>query len=249
MPDKRSARSTSKQITHEYDARSVTQARERVRPWLELANLLPPPPSREEQSRYPLASFVLHARWLRQTQEIRQSEFMRRFERSGLLQTPAFAASIDWPFLCTDPDGPSRLLHLAQEIADTLAPLAMALEPGVREDAGDASILIKRLYIVPPAWRTELWIDKRAPTIRWIDPYRDFMQAIEGLGAIRLGQCPVCNRFFFGLRKDQKACSTRCNAVRRVRDWRAKQDHYEYQRKLRGAGLALRKKKPRNPPT
>jgi hypothetical protein len=58
---------------------------------------------------------------------------------------------------------------------------------------------------------------------------------------VRVRQCPVCKGFFFALRKDQKACSTRCNAARRVRQWRANQVQYEYRRKLRSAGLEVGK--------
>src|SRR5271155_2321849 len=92
-------RSTSKQIAVEYGTRSVTESRERLRPWLELANLLPPPPAHEELQRYPLAPFVLDAERRHQARAIQPTEFLRRFERSGLPETPAFAASIDWPFL------------------------------------------------------------------------------------------------------------------------------------------------------
>jgi hypothetical protein len=52
-------------------------------------------------------------------------------------------------------------------------------------------------------------------------------------------------RFFFALRKDQQACSRRCNSSRRVREWRANQTHYEYRRKLRGAGIETGKKRKR----
>jgi hypothetical protein len=60
--------------------------------------------------------------------------------------------------------------------------------------------------------------------------------ALWGVEAMRLGQCPLCNRFFFASRKDQKA-SKSCNAVPRVCDWRASQKTHEYRRKLRTAGL------------
>jgi hypothetical protein len=52
-------------------------------------------------------------------------------------------------------------------------------------------------------------------------------------------------QFFLAFRKDQKACSKRCNAVRRMRDWRKNQEQHEYQRKLRGARPLQGKKRKR----
>jgi hypothetical protein len=78
-----------------------------------------------------------------------------------------------------------------------------------------------------------------------VDPYKHFLSALEGVEAGRVRQCLECRRFFFALRKDQQACSRRCNSSRRVREWRENQTHYEYRRKLRGAGIETGKKRKR----
>ena len=42
--------------------------------------------------------------------------------------------------------------------------------------------------------------------------------------------CEICRAFMYSVRQGQKACSQRCNAVRRVRAWRAKKDKYKFNR-------------------
>jgi hypothetical protein len=82
--------------------------------------------------------------------------------------------------------------------------------------------------------------------VETFDPYRDnFLPAIRLVELERIRRCPICSKFFFALRtkikggKDtsSKACSSKCNQVRRVQKWRAKQSTYLQNRKLRSAGL------------
>jgi hypothetical protein len=241
-------RSISKQVASRDRLQSVTDAKydaaprkshERLGPWLGLANLLPPPPSPDERDRSPNAPAVglRFQSWRARYRAERPAEFVRRFERSPLAQAPAITASLDLWLLRTNHDQARRFLDLAGEVATTLRTLVVAASPDVLKAAGDAPLLINRLFETPATSRSEIWIRKGAVGTRWVDPYKDFLAALEGVEAARVRQCPVCKRFFFALRQDQKACSKPCNAARRVRDWRAKQANYEYRRKLRGAEL------------
>jgi hypothetical protein len=75
-----------------------------------------------------------------------------------------------------------------------------------------------------------------------------FLDAIEGADPRRFGRCAVCGDFYYALRvnrtkKKKKGaaqyvtCSKKCAQARRVREWRRNQKIYEYNRKLRSAGL------------
>jgi hypothetical protein len=61
--------------------------------------------------------------------------------------------------------------------------------------------------------------------------------ALAGVEIARLMRCEVCQAFMYAVRLGQKACSKRCNDVRRVRRWRQKQAIYEQSRKFRSAGV------------
>jgi len=249
---------TSKQIASRNLAESVTEGgddgtgplrrcRERLAPWIELGNLLPLPPSPHEldQSPNPLVTGLRIQEWSARCRAVPPGEFVRSFESSGLAHSPVITASVDLRSLRTNPREASRFLNLASEVASTLRTLAMASSPHVLKAAGNAPLLIERLYETPATSWAEIWVRNGAVRARWVDPFKDFLDALEGVEAARVRQCPVCRRFFFALRKDQKACSKRCNGVRRVRHWRANQAEYEYRRKLKTAGLTPQKRKGR----
>jgi len=239
-------RSPSKQIVSQDRTQSVTEAiddrielprkaQQRLGPWIELANLLPPPPSRD-QPRFldpePLDRWRAHCR------AVPLDEFVHRFERSRLAQALGITDTLDLQLLREDSDHARRFLDLVGEIAAALHTLVnAATNPEVLKAVDKAPLRIRRLYETPAASRSEIWIFKGTVTTRWVDPFKDFLAALEGVEVVRLRQCPICSRFFYALRKDQKACSKRCNAARRERDWRANQSSYEYQRKLKSAGL------------
>jgi len=165
-------------------------------------------------------------------------EFVHRFERSRLAQALGITDTLDLQLLREDSDHARRFLDLVGEIAAALHTLVnAATNPEVLNAVAKAPLRIRRLYETPAASRSEIWIFKGIVTTRWVDPFKDFLVALEGVEAVRVRQCPVCRHFFYALRKDQKACSKRCNSARRVRDWRANQASHEYQRKLRSAGL------------
>jgi hypothetical protein len=67
--------------------------------------------------------------------------------------------------------------------------------------------------------------------------YEDFCAVLAGTEVWRFRKCEICPAIFFAVRSDQETCSRRCNAVRGMRKWRAKQGEYEYNRKLKLAGV------------
>jgi hypothetical protein len=56
------------------------------------------------------------------------------------------------------------------------------------------------------------------------EPFSDFLNLIERVPISRIGRCPVCERFFYRLRTDRKACSKLCNGTLRGRRWRQNED-------------------------
>jgi hypothetical protein len=64
-----------------------------------------------------------------------------------------------------------------------------------------------------------------------------FVSALVGAEIDRFGRCPICNRFYYGKRRDQRTCSRGCANALRARRWRDRQEDYEYRRKLRRAGV------------
>ena len=257
-PSKVSGRSTSKHFDSQNGHQSVTdggirgltppsKVHGRLQPWLELANLLPPPPSREELEHSVNALVMadhIH-NWHVRIRATPASELLCRFERSRLAEEPAITATLDLPLLRTS-EGEARRFHaLVSAVASTLRGLVAAASPDTLKAVGDAPLMIHRLYDNPATSRSAVWMRHGVVTTHWVDPFREFLGVLDGTDVTRLRQCPICNHFFLVFRKDQKACSKRCNAVRRVRDWRANQEQHEYKRKLRGAGLLQRKKRKR----
>ena len=243
-------RTTSKPITSPDKARSVTTASvnrverlhervTRLAPWLALANLLPPPPARAQLVKADrLACHLLIDAWRENCRAQSPVEFIARIEHCGLAHSPAFAAWLDWPVLQSDPEQAGALMSLAIEIAGALQGIAGATASGAVKAAGAEPLRLHVLYLTRGIARSEIWLRAGRIASHWAAPFCDFLTALEGFEAACLRQCAVCSRFFAALRKDQKACSKRCNTSRRVRQWRMHQALYEYRRKLRGAGLA-----------
>lgn len=255
-PSKVSARSTSKQVDSQNSQQSVTderscvlnppsKVRDRLQPWLELANLLALPPSREEleHSVNPLVAMLQVDKWRASIRATPPCELLSRFERSRVPQEPSITATLDLRLLRTSEEEARRFHTLVSEVAYTLRGLVAAASPDALEAAGDDPLMISRLYENPATSRSEVWMRHGVVTTLWVDPFREFLRVLDGADVTRVRQCPICNHFFLAFRKDQKACSKRCNAVRRVRDWRANQEQHEYKRKLIGAGLLSRRRK------
>jgi hypothetical protein len=214
--------------------------------WLEVANLLaPPPPLQEFNSVDDFLSVGPRQKWENNILATSPFELVRRLEHSGILAESAITATLDMPLSHTNELEAERFHALACAVATTLYGLIVATSPRTLQAVGDAPLLISRRYLNPATSRSEVWMRHGVIGIHWLDPFREFIRVLEGIEATRVRQCPICDRFFLAIRKDQKACSKRCNAVRRVRSWRANEEQHEYRRKLRGAGLLGRRKKRR----
>ncbi len=257
-PSKASARSTSKHVEPQKRQQSVTDQEnlglkstskvpDGLQPWLDLANLLPPPPTLEELGHFAngLAAMNQLHEWRARIRATSPSELLHRFEHSGVPQEPSITGNLDLRLLFTSDEEARRFHALVGAVASTLRGLVAAASPYTLKAVGDAPLMIRQLYENPATSSSEVWMYHGVVTTRWIDPFREFLGILDGIDVTRVRQCPICKHFFLAFRKDQKACSKRCNAVRRVRDWRANQEEHEYKRKLRGAGLLKRKRKKR----
>lgn len=73
-----------------------------------------------------------------------------------------------------------------------------------------------------------LYFDKHFPLVdlalddegKFILKHHKILEAIEGVEAFRIRQCPICQRIYWAGRLDQLACSKQCNQTRRARAWR-----------------------------
>jgi hypothetical protein len=220
---------------------SVTEGREsyeRLQPWIEFANLLPAPPLAQMSDQESVWSRMDRRReWERQLREIPPLQFVQAYERSHSARVRAITVFIDLDRLLADPEPATGFRNLAIEVATSLTAIARASLPETLAAAGSVPLLVQTLFEPPSVARAEIWIHEGVVKTEWIELFADFLKALEGVDARCLRRCPICQRVFFARRKDQKACSKRCNAVRRVRLWRENQDRHEYQRKLRSAGL------------
>jgi hypothetical protein len=79
--------------------------------------------------------------------------------------------------------------------------------------------------------------DRRSKAaIEWADLFGSLETVLrEDWGRFRA--CPICSRLFLPRRVDQSCCSKPCAGVARIRRHRAKQPEYEYNRKLKSAGV------------
>jgi hypothetical protein len=216
----------------------------RMAPWLQLANLLPPPPPRDQQNEASGLVASLQINLWKASSNMEPGDLVVRFATSSLSQTSPFSDSIDLRSLRALPEHAHQFLEMVREVASTLDSLCRTSAPYVLKAAGEQALMVKRLFVTPSMSRSEIWIRQGMVSTYGIDPFKDFLTALHGTPVGRIRRCPICYRFFFGLRKDQKACTKRCNALRRVREWRTKQSQHEYRRKLRSAGLSASRQSP-----
>jgi hypothetical protein len=89
-------------------------------------------------------------------------------------------------------------------------------------------------------WAQLVW-DHRQPAIHIVpDIVLDGVRgALAGLDPGRIKRCPECGTFFLARRLDKSACSPRCSNLVRVHRHRARQPKYEYNRKLKKAGVTI----------
>jgi hypothetical protein len=187
----------------------------RLKPWLELGDL---------------AARTLDGRSDPSTTDETMGPVLRLI--SGAPVTPSFPAGEMrlWVEQSTDKiEARKKLFRLAQDVARAFLyclgeePEGFAFEDGPRP----GKCLIKKNGLID---------------VDTFDPYQEnFLPVIKGVEIERIRRCPICGKIFFALRtktkggKDtsSKACSRKCNQLRRVREWRANQTVYLLNRKLR----------------
>jgi hypothetical protein len=237
----------SKPVANKQSHQSVTQraklpcperphvSLQRLAPWFALANLLPSPPSFRLTEGNPDLQDPMKVRlWEKECSELPKEEFTRRFRRSVLARSANVRAIVGEYPRHLDPNAPDTLHQTCVAAASALRALA-AGSAIIREFNPAQHKLRLSDRIVSSV--VEVWIQNRRITTSTRYPLKEFFDALEGVAADSVRQCESCDRLFFALRKDQKACSKPCNARRCVRQWRALQAKYEYQRKLKRAGV------------
>jgi hypothetical protein len=224
---KTSTRSASKHLSSKI-AIEALQKRDALKPWLDLANQPLPKEiasrAKRDEAAARLLAFIKTApdapffpadslrAWFARTPT--------ELERQGGL------------------DAPTRLLRLVRNVRQTLHFRA-------DETAGPFLFIEKTDPIVhgrSAAGR---------PTVEKIDPYRDyFLVALESVEPERVRVCPICKRYFYAPRvarqgrydASTKGCRPECANLIRVRRFRESAGAYEYNRKLKTAGLKPERK-------
>jgi hypothetical protein len=87
--------------------------------------------------------------------------------------------------------------------------------------------------VLPVAAQLIIVHPKDRPVVVVHDAFGRFLDALiqSGIPGNRLGVCPICEKFFIALRKDQPTCGRRCANTYRVREWRKNSPKYEKSRK------------------
>ena len=200
-----------------------------LEPWLELANLFPADGvgpgfcKNDEVRRFYNAALDVFP----------EPQYMQGFEREALKEFPKGNPS-PAVFFCetlfTEKTA-SQLYALGFAVRETFEALIRArqnYEDGEKFPAL-ATGASRRVFEVMPEGRLRERND--------VFHGKFLREALPRLKITRLARCEVCRRFMYAVREGQKTCSKRCNAVRRVRAWRARQGEYEYNRKLKSAGV------------
>jgi hypothetical protein len=202
-------RSTARQASR------LRSAPEQLRKYIDIANLLPPRESPPEllPAGAPLAEVTV-AQWSNVVTAI--EDLTKRFPRFGqfmkgvdLRQYPPVEAYRRCRDFAVVRD---VMLALARSDKTKLAesiPIATSLEGLVSISANQNGIL--RLERMP------------------------LLQAIEGIEASRVCQCPICREIFWAGRIDQSCCTIRCARICRTRRWR---EGYIKKYKLQRCGKA-----------
>ena len=195
------------------DSTKPSKRYERLEPWLRFANLASD-------------SGELH------------SAYMQEFASRPIGTYPAvfFQLTISVRLALAQKRESKKLIETYKAVRDFLESVP-AMEPrdGLNTSGADAE---KDFPITFFASRAE-----NGRLVFQADPLRShFKDALDGVETQRIRRCPICEKIFFSQRITQRACSKLCNQTRRVREWRSKQAKYEYNRKLKSAGVKPQKK-------
>jgi hypothetical protein len=228
---------TSKLIDGEKASASVTdvtlaipetphKSYERLKPWLQLTNLLGPPTEMPDPD-VPNAKIRVFP--------LEHFEFFRRFDASGLSKAREFENLTS----SSDEETRDRLWRLAHQVARNLHFFSGVAERcHYFEDSEFLGQDKEYGLCIETIDSAAASVSVRQGTFhtRISFPYKEFLDALARAEPGRLRCCPICKKIFYALRRTQKTCSKPCNQNRRVREWRVKQSEYEYNRKLRPAG-------------
>jgi hypothetical protein len=238
VDDLRNTLKSSQQVT-----RSISDSPKkcylRLEPWLRLANIARPLAEQE----------------LRGAIDLRQlsEDFVAALEPASLRETPSFPGRRLQALLNNRPavqppgrkteGGKVRNEESSGAVALAFYGLATAvlkmlsrvigvpesLKPGILLENQRGSLMSQFVILKDKDSRVRVSV---------FDPYKDFfLRALEGSEVSRHRECEICKNYFYAVRLNQRACSKRCNSVRRVRNWRGKQATYEQNRKFRSAGV------------
>jgi hypothetical protein len=188
-----------------------------VKPWLDFANAAlslvrnvpfraPRRAAREQEIVHALRAFLEQARETEAFPAARLREYLKPPPKWAALEAEA------WTARCAD---------LAINVAAVLDYYATA-PPSV----GD-----RPFFVVSRSVTGFETARGRALLTEVGDPFNEFVRVISGTETARIGECPICQRFFFKVRADRRACSRQCATTLRVRKHRQRQADYEQTRK------------------
>jgi len=239
VDDQPNLRNESEQVTRR-GRNSPKRCYTRLGPWLRLANLARPYAEQEFRGAVDLQQL--------------SDNFAAELGPANLSETPSFPGrrlqelleyrhSPGQPIGSQTQDGGGgdkdatrsisiALYGLATAVAKVFARLVgmpESLRPGIQLSNSRASIWAQFVTLREKDGRVYVNV---------FDPYNEFfLLALRGSEVSRHRTCEVCGNFFYAIRLNQRACSKRCNSVRRVRNWREKQATHEQNRKFKSAGV------------
>jgi hypothetical protein len=83
--------------------------------------------------------------------------------------------------------------------------------------------------------RSHMWSEIFVMLLQFPVEFRGMLRALSEVDITRIGRCPICDRFFAKLRRDQKCCGwpKPCANTYRVRRWRR-----DYQEKYKARRIS-----------
>jgi hypothetical protein len=142
------------------------------------------------------------------------------------------------------PPTAQHLWKLVRSVRRTLNLIADATEPFHEKEDLDWTRCAP-IELPPAELKPVIGFNSDGRGVLWPDPYRQFLDDMNGFELFRIRRCPVCSMLYFAARRDKGACSPRCLNVHRVRKFRSpdKQAQYEFNRKLKLAGVKPRRER------
>ena len=118
------------------------------------------------------------------------TEFMKKARAAGLTNLVSLLPGTE----------KEALRELARQVSFVLAGLA-------RRPKRTSVTWVTVAYEINP--------QRSGPAVRAWNPFTRFTEILEAIEKSRLHLCPVCNQFFYAIRKDAPCCSRKCSHTRR----------------------------------